>query len=173
MLYVPPISDYKPFYIQFASGQALNILDEFKVIVKTHDYPSALKPKEPYNNKWYDQSGDDEYIPSTGLFVEAFTFKLECVMFAKNPNGESNAIADLQAGLRAFRDALLGGGFFKTYDAWTGFGFRQVRLAEFPAPAGDAYDSWANCTRLIFTVSLKVNDPETHMTLLGNNIVEG
>ena len=48
MLYVPPIRDYKPFYIQVGTAQtATDIKDTYKVVVKTHDYPSYRKPKEP------------------------------------------------------------------------------------------------------------------------------
>ena len=169
MLYVPPISDYKPFYVQFSSGNAKDIMTEYSVIVKAHDYPSSFKPKEPYKNKWNDESGDDEYIGSIGLFVEAFTFKLECAMFATGAT-EDEAISSLQNGIIVFRNALKNGKLFKTYDAWTHFGFRNVRLADFPNVSGDDYDVWNNCARVIFSVTLKVNDPITRMVLNGNTI---
>lgn len=184
MLYVPPISDYKPFYIQFASGNAQDILTQYSVVVKAHDYPISYKVKEPYKNQWKDQNGDDEYIPSTGLKVEAFTFKLECAMFAKpTPAGQGIAAQTaneaLSAGVLAFKDALVSGAF-KTYDAYTAFGFKEVRLQEFQMPAQDAYVVWDSrngssmdhTARVIFTVILKVNDP-TNMVLSGSNIVEG
>lgn len=183
MLYVPPISDYKPFYIQFASGDAKDIKTVYSVVIKAHDYPSAFKVKEPYKNQWHDEHGDDEYISASGLYVDAFTFKLECAMFSRNTT-EALAIQDLQAGLSAFRTALLQG-HFKTYDAWTGFGFQKVRLQEFPNVDPSNYSVWESysgsvnsgsirgCTRLIFPVTLKVNDPVTHMVLSGTNIVAG
>ena len=171
MLYVPPISDYRPFYIQFDGGNAIDIKDTFKVIVKTHDYPMSMKVKDPYKNQWYDEHGDDEYIGQDGLFVEAFTFKMECVMFAKAGSTDV-AIEELRAGISAFQRKLLSGSF-KTYDSWTGFGFRSVRLSEFPMPGTGAYDVKSGMTRVIFTVTLKVNDPVTHMTLSNGKIVEG
>lgn len=170
MLYAPFISDYKPFYMQFATGTAVNILDTYKVVVKTHDYPMALKPKDVYNNDWKDRHGDDEYIGANGLYFEAFTFTLECAMFAEGET-EQQAINYLNDGVRAFRSAL-SSGFFKTYDAWTGFGFQKVRLAEFPMPSNDAYDVWGKGCRVIFEVKLKVNDPVTHMVLVGQQILE-
>lgn len=170
MLYVPPIFDYKPFYVQFRVGNAIDILDTYKVVVKAHDYPSVLKVKEPYKNQWKDQHGDEEYIDPLGLKYEAFTFKLECAMFARG----NDAISELKTGLRAFQNALAQG-FFRTYDAYTGFGFKDVRLSEFPAPADDAYDLYGQYTRLIFSVTLKVNDPATSMKYNQslNYIVEG
>lgn len=177
MLYVPPISNYKPFWIQFSTGNAIDIKSQYSVIVKTHDYPMAFKVKEPYKNQWKDEHGDEEYIPSDGLMVEAFTFKLECVMFAK-PTSASQGVAAQTAnevlckGIRDFRAALLAGEF-KTADEWTGFGFQHVRLQEFPMPGNEAFDEMDGLARVIFTVVLKVNDPVTHMKKSGDNITEG
>lgn len=173
MLYTPPISDYKPFYIQFATGYAQDIRSAFSVIVKTHDYPSTLKVKEPYKTQWKDEDGDEEYIAPDGLKYEAFTFKMECAMFSRGASLDA-AIADLKSGVRAFQNAL-SRGFMKTYDGWTGFGFREVRLQEFPAPSEDAYETWGKGARVIFSVTLKVNDPRTSMKYnpANNFIVEG
>lgn len=172
MLYVPPIRDYKPFYIQVGTAQtATDIKDTYKVVVKTHDYPSYRKPKEPYKNDWKDEHGDDEYVAQ--MFYEAFTFKAECVMLASG----STARADLKAGVLAFQNAL--SGEFKVYDSWTGFGFQHVRLSQFPIPTDGNYDVFEarigntiqEYARVIFTVEFKVNDPVTQMKLQNNNIV--
>jgi len=171
MLYVPPISDYKPFYVQFGSNTIVDLLETYQVVIKTHDYPMALKVKEPYKNDWKDEHGDEEYIASTGLYFEAFTFTLECAMFSR-ANSEAEAITDLNGGIRSFR-TFLAQGLFKVYDSWTGFGFKDVRLVEFPMPSEGDYSSWADGTRIIFKVVLKVNDPATHMVVSGNNIVSG
>ena len=168
MLYVPTISNYKPFYVQFATGSAVNITTTYSVIVKTHDYPMALKAKEPYKNQWKDQHGDEEYIGSDGLYFEAFTFKMDCVMLAKASSLDA-AIADLKAGVVAFRNAL-STGFFKTYDAWTGFGFQDVRLVEFPMPQNSDYGVFGKSARVIFSVTFKVNDPVTNLVLQNGQI---
>ena len=170
MIYVPTISNYKPFWIQQATGSAQDILTTYGVIVKAHDYPSSLKVKDPYKNQWHDEHGDEEYIPSTGLMVEAFTFNLECAMFAKAVT-EDTAIADLNAGIRAFQAALRSGAL-KTYDEYTGFGFQKVRVSEMQNVSSDNYDVKDGMTRVIFNVTLKVNDPVTHMVKSGNNIVD-
>ena len=173
MLYVPSISDYKPFYIQLETGFAIDILKDYSVIVRSQDYPSSLKVKEPFKNQWKDQHGDEEYIAPEGLKYEAFTFKLDCAMFARNSTEEA-AIADLKRGMRAFQE-VLSKGFMRTYDAYTGYGFWKVRLQEFPAPEEGAYSVWNDCTRLLFQVILKVNDPATSMyyNAANNFIVEG
>ena len=57
MLYVPPIrGEYHPFYIQLSgSNSAVDVKSTYSVIIKTHDYPSFRKPKEPYKNDWKDE----------------------------------------------------------------------------------------------------------------------
>jgi len=169
MLYVPPIrGEYHPFYIQFSGADsAVDIMSTYSVIIKTHDYPSFRKPKEPYKNDWKDENGDDEYTAQ--MFYEAFTFKAECVMFAKSDD-ESTAIGDLADGVRAFMDAL-SEGEFKTYDGWTGFGFQKVRLSEFSIPGEGDYDTMDGMSRVIFNVTFKVNDPITKMKLQNGAIV--
>lgn len=169
MLYVPTISDYKPFYIQFDGGAAKDILNEYKVVVRAHEYPLTLKVKEPYKNEWKDEHGDEEYIGQSGLYLQAFTYKLKCAMFA-NGLTLDYAISDLKSGVRAFQNALLGG-FFKTYDSWTGFGFQNVRVSEFPLPENSDYRVWGESARVLFTVTLKVNDPKTLMRLSSGSIV--
>lgn len=173
MLYVPPIRDYKPFYIQSGTAQtATDIKDTYSVVVKTHDYPSFRKPKEPYKNNWFDEHGDDEYLAE--MYYEAFTFKAECVMFASG----SGARADLAAGVRAFQNALAGE--FSIYDDWTGFGFNGVRLSQFQMPSEGNFSVFrvksgsttTEYTRLIFTVEFKVNDPVTRMVYSNGAIVE-
>ena len=174
MLYVPPIRDYQPFYIQSSTASsATNILNTFKVVIKTHEYPSYRKPKEPYRNDWKDEHGDDEYLAQ--MFYESFTFKAECVMLASG----STARADLKAGVLAFQNALAGE--FKVYDSWTGFGFQHVRLSQFPMPSEGNYDAFyitnpttrvrTEYARVMFTVEFKVNDPVTQMKLQNNKIV--
>lgn len=170
MVYVPFISDYKAFYIQFATGAAQDLLETYGAVVRVHEYPSSSKVKEPYKNQWKDEHGDDEYIPSEGLKVEAFTFKTECAMFAEALSDDV-AIAELKSRVEALKQNLRSGAF-KTYDAWTGYGFQNVRLEDFPNVESANYGRWGqNKMRVFFTFTLKVNDPVTHMVLSGTNIV--
>lgn len=173
MLYTPPIRDYKPFYIQIGSAaSATDIKATYNVVVREHDFPSELQVKEPYKNDWKDEHGDDEYIPATGLYAAAFTYSLDCVMFARN-NSEAAAIADIEAGIAAFKTALLTAGLFKVFDSYTGHGFKEVRLSRFPKPSrGDYEVESKDKVRLMFSVEFKVNDPVTRMKYQGGAIVE-
>ena len=50
---------------------------EWGIWCKSIPFKLLDKVKEPAKRTWYDEHGDDEYIPSTGLFVEAYTMKVE------------------------------------------------------------------------------------------------
>lgn len=175
-LFIPKISDYKPFYIQRPGENAVDIKSAYSVIIKTHDYPMGLTPKTLYANDWPDRHGEEEYIGIQGLYFQAFSFKMECVVFARRSGDQEGAIVDLRNGIRNFR-TFLSKGFFKTYDKWTGFGFQSVRLESFSMPDASNYDVWNDMARVIFDVQLKVNDPVTRMVLTESegvyNIEEG
>lgn len=174
MIYVPPISDYKPFYIQFGDSAATDLIGApYYVIVKTHGYP-PYKVREPYKHTWLDEHGDEEYIGATGLYVESFDLSLECVMFAKRDNSQSDdaLIADLRGRMWSFREALRSAGFVKIYDAYTGYGFGGVRLSEFPSPGEDAYRLEDGKVRLIFSMTFRVTEPRTLMGLSNGYIVQ-
>lgn len=169
-IFVPPIKDYAPFYIQRASdAAAIDIRTTYGVTIRAHEYPSKRKVKQPYKNDWKDQHGDDEYTDY--LFYEAFTLTLECVILT-NESSSSASRAEIKAQIRNFQNAIAQGKF-KIYDDWTKFGFQKVRVDEFPAINEGDFDNLYGHCRLIFKVVLKVNDPITNMVLTNGSIVEG
>ena len=190
MIYTPRISNYRPFYIQIGTADAIDLIGSpYYLVVKSPDYPS-YKVKEPYKNDWKDEHGDDEYIGASGLYVEAFSLNLECAMFAiaDSTQSEADLIQDLSNRVKALREALRAAGFFKIYDSYTGFGFQKVRLEEFPTPNPEDYQVTSRTllqqsggslvktrvgdqVKLIFKMTLKVNDPVTQMVYSSGNIV--
>ena len=58
---------------------------------------------------------------------------------------------------------------FKVYDSYTGLGRQKVRYAGYAEENFKKTDKWA---RAIFTVTLKVNDPITRITLENGQLVE-
>lgn len=169
-IFIPPISDYAPFYIQRdTDASAVNIQTAYGVTVMVHEYPSKRKVKTPYKNDWKDQHGDDEYTDY--LFYEAFTLDVKCVILTNEANADTSR-AEIKAQVRNFQNAIAQGEF-KIYDAWTKFGFRKVRIDEFQQISEGDFDNIDGHCRLIFTMVLKVNDPITNMVLSGGRIVEG
>ena len=169
-IYIPPISDYAPFYIQRdIDSSAVNIQTVYGVTVMVHEYPSKRKVKQPYKKDWKDQHGDDEYTAQ--LFYEAFTLNLKCVIFTMESDSDT-ARAELKAQVRNFQNAIAQGEF-KIYDDWTKYGFQKVRVDEFREIGQGDFASWNGRCRLIFNLVLKVNDPITNMVLSSGKIVEG
>lgn len=166
-IYIPPISNYAPFYIQRdIDASAVNIQSVYGVTILSPEYPAKRKVKQPYKNDWKDQSGDDEY--NDYLFYEAFTLNLKCVIFTLESTSDS-ARAELAKQMRNFLNAIAQGEF-KIYDDWVKFGFQKVR---FDSNSDCDFDAWNTRARLRFNLTLKVNDPITSMKLQNGSIVEG
>lgn len=166
MAYLINISDYKPFYIQTdADATAIDTMREWGLVTKTNPYPALPTPKEPYNNEFKDEDGDDEY--NVQLHYEAFTFDVQFFVKAYAVTGK-DAVTVLRGQMSAFFDHIRNGEF-KVYDSYTGLGRRKVRYAGYEEGEFKARDDWA---RLIFTVTFKVNDPSTFMRLQDNKITE-
>ena len=169
-IFVPPVKDYAPFYIQRATdASAINIQTTYGVTILVHEYPSKRKVKQPYKNDWKDQHGDDEY--TTHLFYEAFTLTLKCCILTNEANA-STSRQEIKAQIRNFQNAIAEGEF-KIYDDWTKFGFQKVRIDEFPAISEGDFDNLDGHCRLIFNMVVKVNDPITNMVLSNGQIVRG
>lgn len=168
-IYVPPISDYAPFYIQRSSdAAAVNIQTTYGVTVLVHEYPSKRKVKQPYKNDWKDQHGDDEYTDY--LFYEPIELTLKCAIFTLKSDSSASR-TELKTRIRSFQNAIAQGEF-KIYDDWTKFGFQKVRVSEFRAISEGNFSNWNGRCRLVFEVVLKVNDPITDMTMQRGSIVE-
>ena len=169
-IYVPQISGYEPFYIQRdGDASATNILSAYGVIIKDSGYPMNRKAKAPYNNDWKDRSGDDEW--NRVINYEAFNYTFVCALFARNVNGDSAARQELKDGIRAFQN-FIKNGEFKFYSAYTKFGFQRVRIEEFHDPGEAGFRTFGDAARVIFSFTVKVNDPVTDMVLSNNQIVE-
>ena len=168
-IYIPPIINYKPFYIQRdTDATAVNIQTAFGVTVIVTEYPSKRKVKEPYKVSWKDQHGDDEYCDY--LFYEAITLKLRCAIFTREANSETSR-AEIKKQIRNFQNAIAQGEF-RIWSDWTKYGYRKVRISEFSEISDGNFSNWDGRCRLIFDMLLKVNDPITNMKYDNGSIVE-
>lgn len=168
-IYLPNIRSYAPFYIQReADSSAIDIRSTYGVIIMIHEHPSKRKVKTPYKNDWKDRDGDDEW--NNVLNYEAFTLRLKCVIFTKDSDSDA-AREELKTAVWVFQESIRDGEF-KIYDDWTKYGFQKVRIEEFQEIGDGDFDEKDGHCRLIFTVTLKVNDPTTRMALSGGSIVE-
>lgn len=170
-VYYPSIPGYAPFYVQMKTAQtATNLLTEYGCVINSHSYPANFTVKEPYKNEWFDEDGDDEYIPSTGLHLEAFTFTQECCMLF-NAGDSAASRAALASQYRSLAD-YLHGGEFSFFDDWTKIGYRNVRLSSISTIEEEAFKATTDGKVLLrFSITFKVNDPITKMKLLNGAIV--
>lgn len=158
--FIPLIRDYKPFYIQAASGDTKVCHDtaEWGLVAQTNPYPALPNPKEPYRNDWPGEDGDDEYTEQ--MHYEAF--ETEVRFYVKTFASSTQSAREVMLSqLTSFFETIRHGEF-ELYDTYTGVGYRKVRYAGFSDPEYLARGNWA---RLKFTAAFKVNDPVTRMKL--------
>ena len=156
-----PITNYKPFYIQYGENAlATDTKTAWGMVAKTNPYPLLPTPKDPYKNDWKDEDGDDEYT----TYMHYKGFEMEVEFYVKAVDGTTTtAAADLHTAVWSFFTSVREGNF-RVYDAYTGLGFQRVRYAG--SDFEDATFKERNGTATVmFTVKFKVNDPVTRMTL--------
>ena len=111
------------------------------------------KMKEPAKRTWFDQHGDDEYIPEGGLFAEAYDMTIK---FGCRKEGTDD---DVRENVASFLVYLRKSGMMKMYSSYTETGRQNVRLQSVSDNAkwkNENGEKW-----LIFEIVLKVNDPLT------------
>ena len=169
------ISGYKPFYIQKAnSGNPVDTRTEWGMVAKTNPYPAIPTPKEPYTNDWLDEDGHDEY--NAVMFYDPIEFSVSFYVKAFAEGG-TPATEVLRNWLGNFFEYVRSGEF-RTYDTYTGIGYRKVRFNGYDEDSFRARGSWAAAT---INVRFKVNDPTermylrdvTYRTAMGTVVVSG
>lgn len=139
---------------------------EWGVFCKTIPFVIAGKVKDPAKRSWNDEHGDDEYIPSDGLYLEGYTMTVEfgCkVLSGRDATTYGKSVSDVRTAVSNFLSYLRTSGMMKMYSSYTGIGRQEVRLESIKDNAKwkkEGGEQW-----LTFEVSFKVNDPVTDITL--------
>ena len=152
----------KPYAILFKKSKnnasVVDTLSNWSIVCK--DFPFKLygEAKELAKNNWKDEDGDDEYIPSE-IRIEAYEIKVD---FAYK--GEMNSA---NSSIRGFLDYLTGkdgtGADLMVYDTYTKIGRKNVRYVSVDEDL--FYRQEADGDLIVFSVTFKVNDPVTDITL--------
>ena len=151
--------------IKIGSASAWDIETQYSGKIVLLDMPMniPLKPKNIYSHSWFDENGDDEYIPST-LYYEPVTIAMK---FGAKVDNQSST-GTLRATVKQFLDAIIGK-TFSFYAPVQGIGRGDCRVESLgedaqyhnlPIAGGSSYEE-----RLVFTVNVKINDPYTPVTL--------
>ena len=78
------------------------------------------KAKAPAKRSWNDEDGDDEYIPSSGLFMEAYTMKVE--LACKKGSDSMASVDNVRTNIGNFLAYLRQSGMMKLYSSHTRIG---------------------------------------------------
>ena len=122
-----------------------------------------LKLKNIYSHSWFDENGDDEYIPQT-IYYEPVVVAMKFGARVDNPTSAGT----LRATVKDFLDAIIGK-TFSFYAPNQGIGRGDCRVESLggdaayhnlPIAGGSSYEE-----QLTFTVNVKINDPYTPVTL--------
>ena len=138
-------------------GDSVHNSSEWGCYVTDSPYiPVALSPKNITSQSWFDENGDDEFIPET-IYYKPVEITLSFVY--------KGTVTEAKTQILSFVDYLRGG-FFSFYDEYSKVGRQNVRLMDFSSDAQLKYDDVTKGTRVaLFSVELKINDPVTDITL--------
>ncbi|MBQ9655976.1 MAG: hypothetical protein IJV38_08140 [Prevotella sp.] len=123
------------------------------------------KAKEPAKRSYPDEHGDDEYIGPDGLYLEAYTMKVElgCKKMSAGNAAGTTAVDDVRQKVGIFLKYLRESGMLNLYSSYTRIGRQNVRLDS--VSDGAKWKSEDDNEFLIFEITLKVNDPVTDIEL--------
>lgn len=163
---------WQNFYLQkmgTTNGSAYPVCESvatWGVFCKEIPFVLFDKVKAPSKRSWYDEHGDDEFIPDEGLYADAYTMKvsLGCrLLSGKKAYTYGVGVDDVRDNVGNFIEYLRSSGMLKLYSSHTRIGRQYVRLDSVSDNAkwkSDDDEEW-----LIFDVTFKVNDPITDIEL--------
>jgi hypothetical protein len=165
------MADWQNFYLQKMGSDGQGNPYDWQESVATwgifcKEIPFKImdKVKEPAKRSWYDEHGDDEYIPSEGLYVDSYSMKVEfgCKLITgDDANVYGITVDDVRVNVGNFLEWLRSAGMMKMYSSYTRIGRQNVRLVSINDKAWNSGDGeW-----LIFEVEFKVCDPVTDVSI--------
>lgn len=143
-----------------AEYPALESVSAWGVWCKSIPFKLFDKVKEPASRVWYDEDGDDEFIPSVGLYLEGYDLDVEfgCKKIA-------GSVDDVRVAVGNFLEYLRASGYMELYSCHTRIGRRKVRLSSVGSDAHWEREYDGGQEFLVFTVTFHVADPKTDVVL--------
>lgn len=147
---------YYKFYIQkeAANAKVMELGENFGFYEMECKFYGGKAVKDPPKRDWYDEDGDDEFVPDNPKFK---SFEMDIKFGYKGDMFSANEK------LEKLQDYLVPG-TMKVYDSYNNIGRQNVRFIEIPDDAELVRDK-DDGDILVVTIKLKVNDPRTKITL--------
>lgn len=151
---------YEKVYIQkIGTGSPVKeTIADFDIYCADMPFKLFVEAKAPSKRDWFDEHGDDEYMPNGGLKLKAYTIDVRfCCKGDKYSSNEK---------IKKFINYLTGldgsGAEMKMYCTWTKIGRKGIRFDKLNDKAELLRDEDGDT--LVFTITFKVNDPITDIT---------
>lgn len=149
---------YKGIKIKVGAAEAYDTSEKYGIYVKDFPFlPVPTKQKNIFSQSWLDEDGDDDYIPSEAYY-EPISISVPCIA--------RGLLDTCLTNIRAFV-AEIGNVEFSVYDTYSKRGFQKCRLVEYSENASVLKRTDSATERVVaqFSLSVKINDPKTQITL--------
>lgn len=131
-------------------AEVIDTIESFGMYCMENPFKTCSDVKEPTKRTWYDEHGDDEYIPKEGLYMSSYENNVKFGFKGKAYGANEQLKAFLQ---------YLRGGMMKMYCEFNGIGRRSVRLKNINQ---NLYrNALGDEDILVVTIGFKFNDPVT------------
>lgn len=152
----------KPYAILFkkmkSDSSVVDTFDNWGIVCKDFPFEIYGEAKELPSNDWYDEDGDDEFIPDE---LKLSAYELDVDFAYKGSMNSANV------NIRGFLDYLTGkdgtGAEMMVYDTYTQIGRQGIRYVKVSPDIFWRQEEGGDV--LVFVVTFKVNDPLTDITL--------
>lgn len=136
----------------------VDTIDSFGMYCMENPFKTCGDVKEPVKRTWYDEHGDDEYIPKEGLYMASYENKVKFGF-----NGKAYGANEK---LKSFLEYLRGG-MMNMYCEFNGVGRKNVRLKSVDQTL--YRDVSGDEDILTISVTFKFNDPVTDVSPVKTN----
>jgi hypothetical protein len=154
------INGYR-FLLQRVGGSVIDTYAEYGIVILDMPAYFELKAKNISSQSYFDESGDDEYMPATLTYEPAeCELQFECKVTSGSPFTNLSNFT-----------SYLAGGVFSFYSEFLGIGRGNARLAEVDDDAEykeqDVLRNGVLVTEKIlrFKIKIKINTPQINVVL--------
>lgn len=166
---------YKPFLIrkQADGAKTYNSAVRWGIYCSSFPFQTVGEAKDLPSRSWYDEHGDDEYIPDT-LYIKSYELEVEFAVKG-TPAEAKSKIDDFFAYLtgrdmdRTDGKANTYGSRLQIYDTYTLIGRQNCRYMSYDNKAYETQKVFDTSLKeeacITFSVKFKVNDPNTDIIL--------